>query len=173
MYRRDAARRRPFAAARRAARAISRYTQAMILRQDTLARLCRARDLLRETPERARSIAEIAREVRISPFHFIRQFEAAFGVTPHQFRIRHRLDRACRLLGEDGPSVTEVCFEVGFSSLGSFSDLFSRRVGAAPSAYRRRRRAMIQVPGPIAIVPGCLGMLTALPPDALRNFREA
>ncbi len=79
----------------------------------------------------------------MSPFHFIRQFEALFGVTPHQFRIRSRLDHARRLLAADRHSVAEVCMEVGMSSLGSFSDQFTRRVGETPSEYRERARAVI------------------------------
>jgi AraC-like DNA-binding protein len=76
-------------------------------------------------------------------------------------------------------SVTDVCMEVGFSSLGSFSALFSRRVGEAPSAYRRRVRAMVQVPGtlPADLTPGCLSLMGRLSPSALansvRSFREA
>ena len=119
----------------------------MLLRHEVFRRLCRARDLLEEVPEDPVSIEDVAREVGISPFHFIRQFEAVFGLTPHQFRIQSRLDRARRLLAMGHHSVTDVCMEVGFSSLGSFSDLFTRRVGATPSAYQRRLRAMVQVPG--------------------------
>ena len=148
---------------------------AMLLKPDVIRRLCRARDMLREVPEEPLRIEEVAREIEISPFHFIRQFEAAFGVTPHQFRIRARLDRAKQLLALGQHSVTDVCMEVGFSSLGSFSDLFTRRVGATPSAYRRRLRAMVQVPGtlPITLAPGCLQLMCRLPPDAFRSFREA
>ncbi len=89
---------------------------------------------LRERREPTPSIADLAREVRISPFHFMRQFEALFGVTPHQFRIHARLDAAKQLLAMGQHSVTDVCLEVGFSSLGSFSALFTRRVGETPSA---------------------------------------
>lgn len=141
--------------------------------------MCRARDLLREIREPSPSIAELAREVRISPFHFIRQFEAVFGVTPHQFRIRTRLDAARHLLAAGRHSVTDVCLEVGFSSLGSFSTLFTQRIGEAPSAYRRRVRAMVQVPGtvPADLTPGCLSLMGRLPPsafaDPVRTFREA
>jgi AraC-like DNA-binding protein len=70
----------------------------MLLRPEGFRRLCRARDLLRELRDPSPSIADLAREVRISPFHFIRQFEAVFGVTPHQFRIQTRLDTARHLL---------------------------------------------------------------------------
>lgn len=151
----------------------------MLLRHEGFRRLCLARDLLREQREPTRSIAELAREVQISPFHFIRQFEAVFGVTPHQFRIQTRLDVAKHLLATGHYSVTDVCMEVGFSSLGSFSALFARRVGEPPSAYRRRVRALVQVPGtvPADLTPGCLTLMGRLPASAffrsVRSFREA
>lgn len=135
--------------------------------------------MLREVREPSKSIADLAREVQISPFHFIRQFEATFGVTPHQFRIQTRVDAAKHLLATGHHSVTDVCMEVGFSSLGSFSALFTRRVGETPSAFRRRLRAMVQVPGtvPAALTPGCLTLMNRLPASAfanpVRNFREA
>jgi AraC-like DNA-binding protein len=151
----------------------------MLLRHEAFRRLCLARDLLREQREPSLSIAEVAREVQISPFHFIRQFEALFGVTPHQFRIQARLDAARHLLAMGHHSVTDVCLEVGFSSLGSFSTLFTRRVGEPPSAYRRRVRAIVQVPGPLPpdLAPGCLTLMWRLPSSAfsksIRSFREA
>ena len=141
--------------------------------------MCRARDLLREVREPSPSITALAREVGISPFHFIRQFEAVFGLTPHQFRIRARLDLAQRLLAMGHHSVTDVCLEVGFSSVGSFTTLFTRRIGEAPSAYRRRVRAMVQTPGapPASLTPGCLTLMGHLPASAYarssRSFREA
>jgi AraC-like DNA-binding protein len=151
----------------------------MLLRHEGFRRLCRARELLRELSEPSPSIEELAREVRISPFHFIRQFEAVFGVTPHQYRIATRVELAKQLLAMGQHSVTDVCMEVGFSSLGSFSTLFARRVGLAPSAYRRRVRAMVHVPGmvPRELMPGCLSLMSRLPPAAfvgsVRSFREA
>jgi AraC-like DNA-binding protein len=151
----------------------------MLLRHEGFRRLCLARDLLREQREPSPSIAELAAEVRISPFHFIRQFEAVFGVTPHQFRIQMRLDAAKHLLATGHYSVTDVCMEVGFSSLGSFSALFARRVGEPPSVYRRRVRALVQVPGtlPTVLTPGCLTLMCQLPSSAflpsVRSFQEA
>jgi AraC-like DNA-binding protein len=147
----------------------------MLLTPDVFRRLCQARDVLADVREQRLSVKEIAREARISQFHFIRQFEAVFGLTPHQFRIQRRLDQAKLLLAKGQHSVTEVCLEVGFESLGSFSDLFARRVGATPSAYQRRAGLMVQVPGmvPLALFPGCLSLMAALPPSAFRNFREA
>ena len=151
----------------------------MLLRHEGFRRLCRARDLLQEDLESAPSIVELAREVHISPFHFIRQFEAVFGLTPHQFRIQTRLDRAKQLLALGQHSVTDVCMEVGFSSLGSFSTLFARRLGETPSAFQRRIRRSVLVPGilPATLTPGCLSLLGQLPAaaftDAFRNSREA
>ena len=151
----------------------------MLLRHEGFRRLCLARELLREQREPPLSIAELAGEVQISPFHFIRQFEAVFGVTPHQFRIQARLDAAKHLLATGHYSVTDVCMELGFSSLGSFSALFARKVGESPTAYRRRVRALVQVPGmiPAELAPGCLTLMCRLPASAfsrsVRSFREA
>ncbi|WP_437289806.1 helix-turn-helix transcriptional regulator [Sorangium sp. So ce406] len=147
----------------------------MLLGHVALRNLCRARDLLSDVRESRLSIEEVAREVAISPYHFIRQFEAVFGVTPHQYRIRRRLDLAKQLLAAGHHSVTDVCMEVGFSSLGSFSAQFAQRIGMPPSAYQRRVRALVQVPGrlPWELVPGCLTLMGRLPPGAFRSFREA
>jgi len=125
--------------------------------------LCRARDMLREVHDRPLSIAEVAREAAMSPFHFIRRFESVFGTTPHQFRIQSRLERAKHLLALSDYSVTDVCMEVGFSSLGSFSALFARRFGKPPSAYRRQVRSLMAVPGelPRELAPGCLSLMAA------------
>ena len=147
----------------------------MLLTALTFRNLCRARGLLADAPEDYISVKQIAREAAISPSHFIRQFEAVFGVTPHQFRIQSRLERAKLLLALGERSVTEICMEVGFSSLGSFSDLFTRRFGVPPSVYKRRARAMVQVPGnvPQELFPGCLSLMGCLPTTAFRNFQEA
>lgn len=147
----------------------------MILAHDTFVRLCLARDILAEQATETQTVAQVARAVGISPYYFIRQFESLFGLTPHQFRMEQRIHLARRILASGRLSVTETCFEVGMSSLGSFSDLFLRRVGETPSAYQRRARTLVQVPGllPAPLFPGCLNLLGRLPADAFRNFREA
>jgi len=99
-----------------------------LLTHDALVRLSRARDLLRDGEAHALSIDEIARRAAVSPYHFIRQFRALFGETPHQFRTRVRLEHAKQLLAADTP-VTDVCMQLGYSSLGSFSMLFAQRCG--------------------------------------------
>ena len=139
----------------------------------TRRRLSRARErlaLLDVSP----TIAELAREAETSPFHFIRLFEAAFGTTPHQYRVHVRIAEARRLLASGQP-VTDVCMAVGFSSLGSFSASFARRVGQAPSIYQRRMRTVVAVPADFDQVfhPGCFTLIGRLPPDAFRNSGEA
>jgi AraC-like DNA-binding protein len=135
----------------------------MLLRHEGFRRLCEARDLLARIDDPTPTIDEIAAELNVSPFHFTRQFQAVFGVTPHQYRIQVRLDRAKDLLASGTRSVTEVCMDVGFSSLGSFSTLFTRRFGESPSAYRRRVSTA-------DLGPGCLSLMGGLPD---RSFREA
>ena len=139
---------------------------------DTRRRLSRARDILEA--DAALPVVAVARRAGVSPYHFIRLFEATFGLTPHRYRTAVRLERARRLLA-GGTPVTEVCLELGFSSLGSFSALFARRVGEPPSRYQRRVRTIVQVPADVVrrFTPSCLSLIVQLPPDAFRNFREA
>jgi AraC-like DNA-binding protein len=143
----------------------------MLIRSVTFQRLCRARDLLHETSDPI-SVAGLAEQAGMSQFHFIRQFEAVFGSTPHQLRIQARIERAKHMLQRDRASVTEVCMDIGFSSLGSFSSSFARRVGMSPSDYRRSVRALSPVATQL-IAPGCYAMLAFLPAEAFRNFGEA
>jgi AraC-like DNA-binding protein len=135
----------------------------MLIDPRTFRRVVRARDELLANDDIA--VADLAAQVGLSPSRLIRVFAAVFGTTPHQLRTQARLDRARQLLAH-GENVTRVCMDVGFSSLGSFSALFTRWTGTPPSRYRK----IFQVPANDAPhVPGCLGMLGCLP----RNFREA
>lgn len=108
-----------------------------MLTQDRLIRLCKARDRLRCVDHTQLSINEVAKLAAMSRFHFIRQFKSVFGETPVQFRTRMRLDRAKHLLLNGEESVTAICMAVGYSSLGSFSTLFTRRFGRAPAVFRQ------------------------------------
>ena len=147
----------------------------MILTRTMHARLCEARALLGSRDEPGLSIDEIAARVHVSPFHLTRRFAAVFGVTPHQYRIAARLARARELLARGEHTVTEVCFALGFSSLGSFSALFRARAGEGPLAYRRRVRRGWSVPAqaPPALTPGCLTLMTMLPPEAAAQFSRS
>jgi AraC-like DNA-binding protein len=137
----------------------SRLVLMPLVHKDVLERLCRARDALREVNECPPSIQEVARNAGISTFHFIRLFKACFGETPHQVRVQAQIERAKRLLYTSDQSVTEVCLEVGFSSLGSFSYAFSQRVGLPPSRYKEKIRRIVQEKGEMQLTPGCLTLM--------------
>src|SRR5215216_2176335 len=109
----------------------------------TLRRLVRARDLLHAEPSRGLTLDELARASGLSRAHLARQFAQTFGVPPHQYLVQLRLDQAKRALAT-GESVTDVCFQVGFESLGTFSSSFRRRTGMSPREYQRATRGFVQ-----------------------------
>jgi len=115
------------------------------------AHLRRARDLMDREYAQPLDVAEIARAALMSTAHFSRQFRAAYGETPHAYLMTRRIERAKALLRRGDMSVTDVCFAVGCSSLGSFSARFTQLVGETPSAYRARdHTALVSVPSCIA-----------------------
>jgi len=116
---------------------------------DLRERLWRARKFIDECYDQPLDLAEISKQACLSRYHFLRLFRDAFDTTPRQYLIKRRIDKAKELLRAPSLSVTEVCFEVGFQSLGSFSSLFHTRVGHAPINYRRRERESLNK------VPGC------------------
>jgi len=128
-----------------------------VLHDDVFRRLCRARDLVHERSAEPLTGARLARTAGVSRYHFLRLFRDAFGETPHRYLTRVRLERARKLLAADAGSVTDVCLEVGFSSLGSFSTLFARRVGMPPSGYRKKVYWVRDLPGGVSrlYIPAC------------------
>jgi AraC-like DNA-binding protein len=108
-------------------------------REELYRRLWRARDYAAASFERPVGLAELARVACLSESHFLRAYRAAFGRTPHDELTAFRIERARDLLETTDMPVTDVCFAVGFESLGSFSTLFRRRTGLAPSDVRRKR----------------------------------
>lgn len=133
----------------------------------SLANEQRNRNLLRARDAMDRSYAEpldiplLAGIAGVSAAHFIRVFRATFGETPHRYLQRRRIERAMFLLRSTEGSVTDICFDVGFGSLGTFSRTFSEIVGTAPTEYRAA------APGISA--PTCFTMAWARP----SNFGEA
>jgi AraC-like DNA-binding protein len=116
-----------------------------------LAHLRRARDLIDCEYERPLDVAAIARTALMSPAHFSRQFRAAYGETPYAYLMTRRIERAKALLRGGDISVSEACWAVGCTSLGSFSARFTELVEETPTAYRTRdHRALASVPGCIA-----------------------
>jgi AraC-like DNA-binding protein len=91
---------------------------------------------LRQPTDRALRLSEMADLAGLSPFHFSRVFRGAIGIPPGEFNAALRLDQAKRLLLETELSVTDICFEVGYESLGAFTTRFTRLVGVSPSQFR-------------------------------------
>lgn len=104
-------------------------------------RLLRARDKIDRDFAQALDVAALARVAHVAEAHFIRTFRDTFGETPHRYLQRRRVERAMFLLRETDRSVTEICLDVGFNSLGTFSRTFSEIVGEPPSTYRRKPAA--------------------------------
>jgi transcriptional regulator GlxA family with amidase domain len=101
-------------------------------------RMLRARDAMDRTYSQPLDIPSLASIACVSEAHFIRTFRATFGETPHRYLQRRRVERAMYLLRATDRSVTDVCMEVGFGSLGTFSRTFKQIVGVSPAAYRAR-----------------------------------
>jgi AraC-like DNA-binding protein len=99
-------------------------------------RLLRARDAMDRAYAEPLDVPTVAAVAHLSEAHFSRSFRACFGETPHRYLQRRRVERSMFLLRETDRSVTDVCFDVGFSSLGTFSRTFREIVGEAPSEYR-------------------------------------
>lgn len=107
---------------------------------DDLVRLRNARDRIDREYALPLDVESLARGVHMSAGHFSRRFRAAYGESPYSYLMTRRIERAMALLREGELSVTEVCFEVGCSSLATFSSRFSELVGISPSAYRKQAR---------------------------------
>lgn len=105
---------------------------------EDLVRLRRARDTMDRDYAEPLDVPALARVALMSPGHFSRSFRAAFGETPYSYLMTRRIERAKALLRRGDLSVTDVCFAVGCTSLGSFSSRFTELVGESPSAYRAR-----------------------------------
>ncbi|MFG2299274.1 helix-turn-helix transcriptional regulator [Actinacidiphila glaucinigra] len=130
---------------------------------DDLVRLRRARDAMDRDYADPLDVTVLARAALMSPGHFSRSFRAAYGESPYSYLMTRRIERAKALLRRGDLTVTEVCFAVGCTSLGSFSSRFTELVGETPSAYRARDHE------PGAPIPACVAKRYTRP---VRN-REA
>ena len=124
-------------------------------------RMLRTRDVMDRAFAQPLDVPALARIAHTSEAHFSRTFRATFGETPHRYLQRRRVERAMYLLRRTDRDVTDICFDVGFSSLGTFSRTFSEIVGESPSEFRRK--------GEIKAVPACFAMAWTRP----SSFGEA
>lgn len=124
---------------------------------EDLARLRRARDRMDRDYAQPLDVPALARTALMSAGHFSRSFRAAYGETPYSYLMTRRIERAKALLRRGDLSVTEVCFEVGCTSLGSFSSRFTELVGESPSSYRARDH------GASADIPPCVAKIHTRP----------
>jgi AraC-like DNA-binding protein len=124
--------------------------------------LWRARQFIDTCYDSPLDLDQIAGQTGFSRYHFIRLFQRTFDTTPHQYLTQRRLERARELLVASDLSVTEICFAVGFQSLGSFSTLFHRSTGHAPSIYRARIFQGFTLPR--RYIPGCFTRMLGVPP---------
>jgi AraC-like DNA-binding protein len=132
-----------------------------------LAHLRRARDLIDREYSRPLDVATLARTALMSTAHFSRQFRAAYGETPYSYLMTRRIERAKALLRLGTLSVSEVCLEVGCSSLGSFSSRFTELVRQTPSAYRAADH------GALESVPSCVSKELTRPSRPASRIGEA
>lgn len=109
--------------------------------------MLRARDAMDRSYAQPLDIPSLARIAHVSEAHFIRTFRLTFGETPHRYLQRRRVERSMFLLRETDRSVTDICLDVGFTSLGTFSRTFHDIIGESPSSYRMRIRAT-PIPAP-------------------------
>jgi AraC-like DNA-binding protein len=129
--------------------------------EDFNRRLLRARDAMDRSFAEPLDVRTVAAVAHVSPAHFSRRFRAVFGETPHRYLQRRRVERSMFLLRETDRSVTDICFAVGFTSLGTFSRTFREIVGESPSDYRQGH-------GPI-VAPHCVQLAAMRPREAARE----
>jgi AraC-like DNA-binding protein len=129
--------------------------------EDLNRRLLRARDAMDRAYAEPLDVRTVAAVAHISEAHFSRCFRQVFGETPHRYLQRRRVERSMFLLRETDRSVTDICFDVGFGSLGTFSRTFREIVGESPSVYRVQHGPMI--------APNCFQMMAMRPWVALRS----
>ncbi|WP_350349927.1 AraC family transcriptional regulator [Agromyces sp. G08B096] len=132
---------------------------------DDLARLRRVRDRIDREYAQPLDVDALARGVNMSSGHLSRLFRTAYGESPYSYLMTRRIERAMALLSRGVLSVTEVCFEVGCSSLGTFSTRFTELVGVSPSVYRRQagERPDDGMPAVMTGVPSVLAKKVARP----------
>jgi len=131
--------------------------------EDLNRRLLRARDAMDRAYAEPLDIRAVAAVAHVSEAHFIRSFRIVFGETPHRYLQRRRVERSMFLLRETDRSITDICFDVGFMSLGTFGRMFHEIIGETPSSYRQGHGPMV--------APNCVQMW-AMRPRVIAGKRD-
>src|SRR5918993_1018253 len=133
--------------------------------EDRNRRLLRARDAMDRAYAEPLDVRAVAAVAHTSPAHFSRCFRAVFGETPHRYLQRRRVERSMCLLRETDRRITDICFDVGFMSLGTFSRTFREIIGETPSSYREGHGPMV--------APNCVQMWAMRPRVAAGSVTPA
>ncbi|MGO3147979.1 MAG: helix-turn-helix transcriptional regulator [Leucobacter sp.] len=130
-----------------------------------LARLRRVRDRIDREYAQPLNVEELARGVHMSAGHLSRKFRAAYGESPYSYLMTRRIERAMALLRQGDLLVTEVCFQVGCASLGTFTTRFTELVGMPPGAFRRAAEQEDSLQHPLSLegMPACIAKRVARP----------
>ena len=127
--------------------------------------MLRARDAMDRAYAEPLDVRAVAAVAHVSEAHFIRSFRAVFGETPHRYLQRRRVERSMFLLRETDRSVTDICFDVGFTSRGTFARTFRDIIGETPSRYRTKHEPMV--------APTCYQMAATRPVGGARTAMQS
>jgi AraC-like DNA-binding protein len=130
--------------------------------------LLRAKDLIDARYRDPLDVQKLAAVAHLSPAHFSREFRRVFGETPHQYLLTRRLERAAEMLRNTDHSVSDICFEVGLTSVGSFTTSFRRTYGMTPTEYRALHPPLTR-----ARIPTCVLQAYARPVSSFREDKPA
>jgi transcriptional regulator GlxA family with amidase domain len=135
---------------------------------ELLRRLLRAKDRMDVASHEEWPVERLARVSRVSQAHFARSFKDAFGVPPHRYLLTRRIERAKSLLRDTNLSITDIAFQTGWKSLGTFGRIFRDITGESPGQLRSREKAS---PGELDRVPACF-LIAAHRPNLTRAVSE-
>ncbi|HET7153235.1 MAG TPA: AraC family transcriptional regulator [Candidatus Kapabacteria bacterium] len=127
-------------------------------------RIIEAKALMDEHPEAPLDLAQIADAACFSQYHFLRLFKKTYNKTPHQYLTEQRIERAKTLMANSDMTITDICYAVGFESLGSFSTLFKKHAGCPPLEFRERlwKLNTLFKEQPLAVIPHCFAAMCGL-----------
>ena len=127
------------------------------MKPEVYKKLCRAKEFMDERCCSPIDLDSIARQANLSVYHFLRVFSKVYCKTPHRYLTLKRIDKAKEYLALENHSITDICFDIGFESPGSFSSMFLKHTGLTPTEFRNsaRRKIYMSVSFPEKLIPAC------------------